>query len=77
MSTVRTSPDILILRLLLDRPHVTAAAIGTACYLSPGEVRSRLAHLESLRHVISRSGKGIPPSRVYAVTVEGQRKVEG
>lgn len=78
MTTLRTSPDALILRLLFDRPQATAAAIGTACRLSAGEVRSRLAHLESLRHVTSRQDKGtVPPTRVYAVTVEGRRRVEG
>ena len=73
MTTIGASPDALILSVLLDRPHAT----GAACRMSPGEVRSRLAHLESLRLVTSRSDKGTPPSRVYAVTPEGRRKVKG
>lgn len=78
MTVLRLSPDAIILRLLLDRPHTTATAIGAACRMTPGEVRSRLAHLESLRHVTSRHDKGaVPPVRVYAVTTEGRRKVGG
>ena len=78
MTTLRTSPDALILRLLLNRPHATAAAIGAACRLMPGETRSRLAHLESLRHVTGRQDKTTaPPSRVYAITAEGRRRVAG
>ncbi len=76
VTTLHTSPDALILRLLLDRPHATAAAIGTACRMMPGEVRSRLAHLESLRLITGRQHKGTPPSRVYLITNEGRRKME-
>ena len=77
MITLRTSPDALILRLLLGLPHATAAAIGTACRLSPGETRSRLSHLDSLRNVTSRQDRNaVPPVRVYAVTAEGRRKME-
>lgn len=76
MTTLRTSPDILILRLLLDRPQATAAAIGAACRLMPGEVRSRLAHLESLRLIIGRQdARHTPPARVYMLTGEGRRKL--
>ena len=77
MTILRTSPNALILGLLVGRSHATAAAIGTACRLTPGEVRSRLAHLESLRHVTSRQDKStIPPTRVYLITSEGRRRVE-
>ncbi len=76
MTTSRTSPDVLIFRLLLDRPHAMAAAIGTACRMTPGDVRSRLAHLESLRLITGRQDKGTPPSKVYLITNEGRRKVE-
>ena len=77
LTTLRSSPDALILHLLLGRSHATAAAIGATCRLSPGEVRSRLAHLESLRHVTSRQDNRMtPPARVYAITAEGRRKVE-
>ena len=44
--------------------------------MMPGEVRSRLAHLESLRFIAGRQDKGTPPSRVYLITNEGRRKVE-
>ena len=42
-----------------------------------GEVRSRLVNLESLRLVTSRQdARVVPPSRVYAITREGMRKVD-
>jgi hypothetical protein len=78
MTILRTSPNALILNLLVGRPHATAAAISTACRLTPGETRSRLAQLESLRHVTSREDKALVPlSRVYAITAEGRRRIEG
>lgn len=78
MTILRRSPNALILSLLVGRSHTTAAAIGTACRLTPGEARSRLAQLESLRHVTSREDKSmVPPSRVYAITAEGRRRIEG
>ena len=77
MTTLRTSPSALILRLLLGQPHATVAAIGVDCRLAPGETRARLAHLESLRHVTSRQDNRMtPPARVYAITAERRRKVE-
>ena len=76
MTTLRTSPDTLILRFLLERPHGTAAAIGNACRMTPGEVRSRLAHLESLRLITGRQDVHlVPPARVYMLTGEGGRKL--
>ncbi len=78
MTTLRTSPDILILTFLFERTQATAAEIQAACRLLPGEVRSRLAHLESLRHVISRTDtRLVPPARVFILTGEGRRKVGG
>ena len=68
------SPDALILRWLARRDAATAPTIGTACAMAPGEVRARLAALESRRLVSSRSDKDtIPPSRLYFVTGEGMR----
>ena len=55
----------------------SAAAIGKACRMTPGEVRSHLMHLESLRLVTSRQdARTVPLSRVYAITTQGRRKVE-
>ena len=76
MTTLRTSPDSLILKLLCEHPQASAATIGAACRVTPGEVRSRLAHMESLRLVTGRHDRGAtPPVRVYAITAEGRRKV--
>ena len=76
MTTLRQSPDTLILTLLHGRTQATAAAIGKACRMTQAEVRSRLAHLESLRLVASRQdARAVPPGRVYAITSEGRRKV--
>ena len=78
MTTLRASPDILILIFLFERTQATAAEIQSACRLLPGEVRSRLAHLESLRHVMSRTDtRLVPPARVFILTGEGRRKVGG
>ena len=42
--------------------------------MAPGEIRSRLAALESRRLVSGRTDKGVvPPRRVYIVTGEGRR----
>ena len=74
VTTLRTSPDSLILKLLCERSQASAASIGTACRVAPGDVRSRLAHLESLRLITSRQDRGAtPPVRVYAITSEGRR----
>ena len=77
MTTLRQSPGTLILTLLCDQPQATAAAIGKACRMTPGEIRSPLVHLESLRLVASRHDRrSVPPSRVYAITHEGRRRVK-
>ncbi len=77
MTTLRTSPDILILTFLFARTQATAADIQTVCRLSLGVVRSRLAHLERLRYVISRTDtRLVPPARVFILSGEGRRKVE-
>ena len=77
MSTLRTSPDALILAFLSERTQATASAIQAACRMAPGELRSRLAHLESLRHVTSRQDmRLVPPARVFLITNEGRRRME-
>lgn len=77
MTTLRQSPDTLILALLHGRTQATAAAIGTACHMTPGEVRSRLAHLESLHLVMSRYDmRRGPSSRVYLIMREGLQNVQ-
>ena len=76
MTTLRTFPDTLILAFLAERTQATAPAIQAACRMMPGEVRSRLAHLESLRHVTSRQDmRLVPPTRVFVITSEGRRRV--
>ena len=68
------SPDTLILRWLARRTAVPAPEIGTACAMAPGEIRSRLAALESRRLLSSRSDKDTtPPRRIFFVTGEGRR----
>ena len=68
------SPDALILRWLARRDAATAPAIGAACAMTPGEIRARLAAMESRRLVSSRSDKDTtPPRRLYFVTREGRR----
>ena len=73
------SPDLAILRHLVDRTHASAAEVGAACRMTAAEVRARLVMLESQRLISSRSNKDAPsgkPQRVYAVTGEGRRKTE-
>ncbi len=68
------SPDAIILRWLARRDHAAAPTIGTACAMTPGEIRSRLAAMESRRLVASRQDKTTTsPRRVYFVTSEGRR----
>ena len=68
------TPTLTILRWLARRDAATAPAIGAACAMTPGEIRSRLAGLESRRLVSSRSDKdATPPRRVYFVTGGGRR----
>lgn len=77
MTTLRLSPDAIILTFLCDRPQATAAAIGEGCRMTPGEVRARLASLESQRFVTGRQdARLVPPARTFMVTDEGRRKVE-
>ncbi len=71
------SSDAAIVVLLCQRPQATAAEIGITCRMTAGEVRSRLAGLESRRFVAGRHGmRLVPPARVFAVTGEGRRKVQ-
>lgn len=74
--STKLSPDMRILVHLENRTHDTASNIGQACSLAPGEVRSYLAQLASLRLLTSYPLNGsVPPSRVHAITNEGLRKV--
>ncbi len=44
--------------------------------MTPGEVRSRLAHLESLRHVTSRTDtRLVLAARAFLITGEGRRRM--
>ena len=76
MTTLRLSPDATILTFLCDRHQATAAAIGTACAMAPGEVRARIVGLESQRLIIGRQdARLVPPARAFMITSEGRRKV--
>ena len=76
MTALRLSPNTIILRFLCDRSQATAAAIGNACRMAPGEVRARLAGLESQRLITSRQdARLVPPARTFMITGEGRRKV--
>ena len=69
-----SSAALSVLRWLARRDSASAPSIGAACAMSPGEVRSRLTAMESLRRVASRQDKAtVPPRRVYYVTGEGRR----
>ena len=71
-----SSGDLSILRWLSRRESASASAIGAACAMSPGEVRSRLAAMENQRAIASRLDKSVtPPRRVYLLTAEGRRSV--
>ena len=75
MTVLRTSPDAVILRFLNDRSQATAAAIGEACCMTPGEVRGRLAGLESQRLITGRQDtRLVPPARTFVITGEGRRR---
>ena len=76
MTTLRLSPDATILTFLCDRTQATAAVIGKACRMAPGEVRARLVGLESQRLVTGRNDtRLVPPARTFMITGEGRRKV--
>ena len=76
MMALHTTPNALILRFLLDRSQATAAAIGAACRMTPGEVRARLAGLESQRFITGRQDAHlVPPARVFMITGEGRRRI--
>ena len=72
----RFSPDATILAFLCDRTQATAAAIGEACHMTPGEVRAHLVGLESQRLITGRhDARFVPPARAFMITGEGRRKV--
>lgn len=78
MTTLRTSPETLILAFLSERTQATAPAIQAACRMTPGEVRARLAGLESQRLIVGRQdARLVPPARAFMITSEGRRKVDG
>ncbi len=69
VTTHRLSPDATILSFLCDRTQATAAAIGEACRMSPGEVRARLVGLESQRLITAaRTRVLVPPARAFVIT---------
>ncbi len=73
MTTHRVSPDATILAFLFDRTQATAAAIGEACRMAPGEVRARLVGLESRRLITGRQdARLVPPARAFVITGEGR-----
>lgn len=77
MITLRLSPDATILTFLCGQSQATAAAIGQACRMTPGEVRARLVGLESQRLIAGRQdARLIPPGRAFVITNEGRRKVQ-
>ena len=69
------SPEAAILALIRRRGQVSAVEIGTACRMTPGDVRSRLVTLESMRLVSGCYNKSTPPRRIYALTGEGARMI--
>lgn len=70
------SPDLSILRFLAARTHATAAEIGIFCRMTVAEVRSQLVMLDLMGFVSGRQNDAaVPPGRIYAVTIEGRRKV--
>ena len=76
VTTHRLSPDTTILSFLCDRTQASAATIGEACRMSPGEVRARLVGLESQRLITGRQDtRFVPPTRAFVITAEGRRKV--
>lgn len=67
--------ELAILRHLATRSFASAAEIGPACAMAPGEVRARLVMLESQRYVTGRQDKTDgKPRRVYFLTSEGLRR---
>ena len=70
------SPEASILALINRRGQASAVEIGTACRMTPGNVRGRLVMLESLRFISGRYDNSTPPRRVYAITGEGERQVQ-
>ena len=78
MTTARHPTTNSILTFLAERAHASLDEIGSALDMKTGEVRARLAHMEGLRLVTSYSIKSaVSPRRVYAVTTDGRRRIEG
>jgi hypothetical protein len=76
VTTLRTSPDTLILAFLSKRTQATTPAIQAACHMTPGELRTRLAWLESQRFITGRQdARLVPPARAFMITSEGRRRI--
>lgn len=71
------SPEIAILTWLVGQEHGTIAEIGDACGIAFVSARGRLSVLEKQKLITGRSNGAVPPLKVYAVTAEGRRRVEG
>ena len=71
------TPDLAILRHLVDRTHASAAEIGIACRFTAAEVRSHLVILDLMGLVSGRYDPcSRPPRRIYVATGEGRKKAE-
>ena len=70
-------PEIDILTWLADREHGTIAEVSDACGIAFASARGRLSVLEGHKLITGRSNGAVPPLKVYAVTAEGRRRVEG
>ncbi len=70
------SSEAAVLALIQRRGQVSALEVGTACRMTPGDVRGRLVTLGSSRLLSAHYDKSIPPRRADALTREGAREVE-
>lgn len=71
-----TASGLVILRWLNRRDSATASAIGAACGMSPGEIRTHLGTLEKLGLIAERTDNEVGSARsVYVVTSDGRSKL--
>ncbi len=66
------SPEGIILALVHRRGTASAVEIGTACRMTPGDVRRRLMTLENARFISGRYATSASPRRIYFITAEGR-----